>query len=189
MRDMDGKIDAVIDGGECDIGLESTVIALAGRRAVILRPGAVTKEDLLEVLDEVTVDPAVKDPSLSGERPASPGMKYKHYAPRCEFLLVDADGKEFADFVNSLDGEVGVICRESEKDLFACPHKYVTDDRESVRELCHKLFGIFRRADDDGVTRLAARLPDDTGEGLALYNRMIRAAGGKITRPGGATEE
>ena len=189
MRDMEGKIDAVIDGGECDIGVESTVIALDGKSARIFRPGAVTREDLLEVLDEVTVDPAVKDPSLAGERPSSPGMKYKHYAPSCEFLLVDAPREEFADYVNSLEGDVGVICRKSEADGFTCPHKYVIDDRDSVRELCHKLFGIFRRADDDGVSRLVSPLPDDRGEGLALYNRMIRAAGGKITRPGRDTEE
>ena len=189
MRDMNGKIDAVIDGGECDIGVESTVIALNGRRAEILRPGAVTREDLLEVLDEVTVNPAVKDPALAGDRPSSPGMKYKHYAPSCEFLLVDAHGGSFAEFVNSLKGEVGVICRKSEADSFTCPYKYIIDDSDSVRELCHKLFGIFRRADDDGVSRLAAVLPDERGEGLALYNRMIRAAGGKITRPWRDAEE
>ncbi len=182
LRDMDGKIDAVIDGGECDFGLESTVIALNGRRAEILRPGAVTREDLLEVLDEVTVNAAVKDPSAAGDRPSSPGMKYKHYAPSCEFLLVDARGDEFAKYVNSLEGKVGVICKKSEEDKFVCPIKYTVGDEDGVGELCHKLFGFFRRADDDGVERLAAAVPDDAGRGLALYNRMIRAAGGRITK-------
>ena len=188
MRDMDGRIDAVIDGGECDIGLESTVIALNGRRAKILRPGAVTREDLLEVLDEVTVDPAVKDPSKAGERPSSPGMKYKHYAPRAEFRLVDAEGVGFASYVNSLNGRVGAICLGSEAGDIDCFRKYTLGDEDDVRELCHRLFAIFRQADDDGVEVLAARLPDGNGESLALYNRMIRAAGSKICKPG-ATEE
>ena len=181
MRDMDGKIDAVIDGGECDIGVESTVIALSGKSAIILRPGAVTREDLLEVLDEVTVDPAVKDPSMAGERPSSPGMKYKHYAPRAEFRLVRAGGEGFSEYVNKLEGKIGAVCLESEAPRIDCFRKYTLKDGDDVRELCHRLFSIFRQADDDGVEVLAARLPDDTGESLALYNRMIRAAGNKIT--------
>ena len=189
MRDMDGKIDAVIDGGECDFGLESTVIALDGKSAKILRPGAVTREDLLEVLDEVTVDPAVKDPSKAGERPSSPGMKYKHYAPRAEFRLVRADGDQFAEYVGKLDGKAGAVCLESEAPRIECYRKYTLKDGDDVRELCHRLFSIFRQADDDGVEVLAARLPDEDGAGLALYNRMIRAAGNKITDPEAATEE
>ncbi|MBR0302398.1 MAG: threonylcarbamoyl-AMP synthase [Clostridia bacterium] len=183
MRDMDGRIDAVIDAGECDIGVESTVIALRGNTAEILRPGGVTREDLLEVLDEVTVSPAVCDPSAAGDRPASPGMKYKHYAPRCEFRLVDAGKSDFINYVNSLDGRVGVICRESVASSFNCPLKYTTCDDDDARELCHSLFAIFRRADDDGAEILCASLPDDKGASLALYNRMIRASGGKIIRP------
>lgn len=190
VRDMDGKIDAVIDGGECDIGVESTVISLNGNRAKILRPGAVTREDLLEVLGEVTVDPAVKDPSKAGDRPSSPGMKYKHYAPRAEFRLVRADGDVFAKYVNGLEGKVGAVCLESEAPSIDCFRKYTLKDGDDVRELCHRLFSIFRQADDDGVEVLAAALPDDSGEGLALYNRMIRAAGNKITDPtDAATEE
>ena len=181
MRDMDGKIDAVIDGGECDFGLESTVIALRGNSAEILRPGAVTREDLLEVLDEVTVNPAVKDPSKTGEKVASPGMKYKHYAPSAKFILVSSSADSFVKYVNSLSGRVGVICLESEAPRFTCDLKYVIGDGEDKKELCHRLFSLFRQADDDGVETLVAMLPDDDGTGLALYNRMIRAAGGKIT--------
>ncbi len=180
LRDMDGKIDAIIDGGECDFGLESTVIALRGNSAEILRPGAVTREDLLEVLPVVTVNPAVKDPSSAGDKPRSPGMKYKHYAPSCEFRLVKGDDASFENYVNTLSGRVGVICKESEADRFNCDFKYTYSDRHDVRELCHMLFAFFRASGDDGCDVLVAMLPDERGEGLALYNRMIRAAGGKI---------
>ena len=181
LQDLDGKIDAVIDGGECDYGVESTVIALHGRSAEILRPGAVTREDLLEVLDEVTVNKAVKDPSAVSGKVASPGMKYKHYAPRAEFRLVRSCGDSFIDYVNSLKGNVGAICLESETGRLACPFVYPVSDGDSVRETCHKLFSIFREADRDGVDVLVSRLPSDEGESLALYNRMIRAAGNRIT--------
>lgn len=183
IRDMDGKIDAIIDGGECDFGLESTVVAIKENSAEILRPGAVTREDLLEIFDKVTVNPAVKDPAAAGDKPKSPGMKYKHYAPSCEFLLVRASGKEFADYVNSLGDGTAVICKKSEEHLINCKIKYILDDGDDVRELCHNLFCYFRKAGDDGAVRLAASLPDDTGAGLALYNRMIRAAGNIISDP------
>lgn len=183
LQDMDGKIDAVIDGGECDFGLESTVIQLKDDSAVILRPGAVTREDLLEVLGEVTVHPSVKDPSSVPGKVASPGMKYKHYSPRARFLLVDSDEEGFVKYVNSLNGEVGAICGERTAGKLNCRFKYVISEKDSVRELCHKLFSIFRQADADGVASLAAMLPGDDGESLALYNRMIRAAGNKIIRP------
>lgn len=176
MRDMDGKIDAVIDGGDCDFGLESTVVSVNGDSVVILRPGAVTREDLLLVCDSVSVSPAVKDPSAAGDRPESPGMKYKHYSPNARFVLVDGDGREFVNYVSSVkDGNVGVICPKDLDGEFECHIKrYLYGDTD---ELCHRLFAFFRQADDDGVTKLFAPLPDDNGRGLALYNRMIRAAG------------
>ncbi len=181
MRDMDGKIDAVIDGGDCDFGLESTVVSVKGDSAVILRPGAVTREDLLLVCDSVSVSPAVKDPSAAGDRPESPGMKYKHYSPKAHFVLLDGDRREFIKFVSSVrDGKVGVICPKELDGEFDCRIKrYLYGDTD---ELCHRLFAFFRQADDDGVTELFASLPDDNGRGLALYNRMIRAAGCKVIK-------
>lgn len=184
MRDMDGKIEAVIDGGACDFGLESTVITVNGRDAEILRPGAVTREDLLEVCDSVSVSAAVKDPLLAGERPVSPGMKYKHYAPKAKFSLVNAEGRAFADYVNSLDmRNVGVICSFEDAPFFRKAKSYVYGHNGDVRELCHNLFGFFRQADDDGIEYLFAELPRDSGQSLALYNRMIRASGSVIIDP------
>ena len=184
LRDMNGRCDAVIDGGSSDFGLESTVITLDGRRAVILRPGAVTKEDLLEVCSEVTVSDAVINPAAAGDRPLSPGMKYKHYSPEAEFILVDAGDREFFEYINSLHNDnIGVIVSDSEKKLLntARPYSYGKDG--DIKELCHSLFALFRQADDDSIKKLYARLPGKDGQSLALYNRMIRAAGSKIIRP------
>lgn len=184
MRDMDGRCDAVIDGGCSDFGLESTVISLDGRHAVILRPGAVTREDLLEVCSEVTVSEAVMNPAAAGERPLSPGMKYKHYSPDAEFVLVDAEDKAFFDYINSLDeAKVGVIVSDSEKELLKNARPYSYGKAGDIKELCHSLFAIFRQADDDGIKKLYARLPGRDGQSLALYNRTIRAAGNRIIAP------
>lgn len=181
MRDMTGKIDAVIDMGEADFGLESTVISITHDSAVILRPGAVTKEDLLEVCSRVTVSEAVKHPDRAGDRPASPGMKYKHYSPNAHFSLFDGDDDEFSSFINDLQGErIGVICNTECAKSINDAKCYTYDKKDGIKELCHNLFSFFRRADDDGVLNLYARLPDDKGQSLALYNRMIRAAGSTI---------
>lgn len=181
VNDMDGRIDAAILSNECSVGLESTVITLNGNNsAIILRPGAITKEDLLEVLDSVAVSPAVTDPLNVGERPASPGMKYKHYSPNCEFVLVDAKSTDFADYVNRQAEVCGAICGESEKDLFFAANTFVYGETDDYKALCFALFAFFRSADNIGVEKLFARVPDKTGYGLALFNRMIRAAANKI---------
>lgn len=189
-RDLDGRCDAIIDGGSSDFGLESTVISISDKgddSVVILRPGAVTREDLLEVASAVTLSVAVTDPSLAGERPESPGMKYRHYAPKCRFVLVDASDGDFFDYVNSAsenERTSGAIVCDSEAGYLKNCRPYSYGRKGDARELCHSLFAIFRKADDDGIKELYARLPEKSGWSLALYNRMIRAAGNKIITPG-----
>ena len=183
VKDMDTRIDAAILSDECDFGLESTVISLNGNGAVILRPGAVTREDLLEILERVEVSPAVTDPSAAGARPASPGMKYKHYSPNAEFVLVDADSKTFASFVESQNEKSAVICGKSEKELFSSAMTFVYGETDDYKALSFALFAFFRSADSAQAEKIYARLPDKSGYGLALYNRMIRAAANKIIKP------
>lgn len=182
VKDMDGRIDAAILSDECDFGLESTVIKLDGDSALILRPGAVTIEDLKEVLTKVDISPAVTDPSAAGDKPASPGMKYKHYSPICDFILVDAAPEKFAEFVNSAEGKSAVICSEEEKEAFKAAKKLVYGKDGDYKALCFSLFAFFRNADAYGAEKLYARVPDTVGYGLALYNRMIRAADCKIIK-------
>ena len=99
--DMSGKIDAIIDGGDCDYGVESTVITLATGVPTILRPGAVTKEMLEAVLGRVEISPAVLSGMAENETAASPGMKYKHYSPKAEIILVEGKKERFEEFVNT----------------------------------------------------------------------------------------
>lgn len=178
--DMDGRIDGAILSKECSVGLESTVITLKDDGAVILRPGAVTREELLEELSFVEISPAVTDPAKASDNPESPGMKYKHYSPKCDFILLDCSSEKFAEYANSRDGNVAVLCGEGEMPFFNRSKTFVYGETDDYKALSFSLFAYFRKADDLKIDKLYARLPEKTGYGLALYNRMIRAAANRI---------
>ena len=176
MADLHGKIDAVVDGGPCAVGVESTVLLLTGRVPSILRPGGVTLEQLEAVLGEVTVDPAVTHMLKKGRRVASPGMKYKHYSPKAHVRIVRGGAEEFAGYVNSLPGQVTALCFEGEQKLLRTP--YVTYGRahDGVSQ-ARRLFDALRHLDEIGAHDVYARCPDEDGVGRAVYTRLLRAAG------------
>lgn len=183
-EDLCGKIPLILDGGSCSIGVESTVIALGedGESCTILRPGAVTKEMLVAVCHHVDVAEAVTDPGKAGDKPLSPGMKYKHYAPKCQVILVDApDSHSFVQYVQAVGkGKYGVLAVNEEVDQFpgaiVLPMGAAGDEAEHAR----RLFALLREADEKTLETLYARLPGENGIDLATYNRIIRAAGGRI---------
>jgi L-threonylcarbamoyladenylate synthase len=118
MRDMDGRIDAVLDGGTCGVGVESTIVTLASDPPRLLRPGGITLEQLQAVLGRVDVDKAVLNPLPKDAKPLSPGMKYKHYSPKANIIIIQSDEKTFADFVNSHKAPgVAVLCYTGEEKL------------------------------------------------------------------------
>ena len=181
--DMMDRVDMIIDGGESEIGVESTVISIADGIITILRPGAVTEAMLSEIADKVVIDKAVTDLASVGAKPASPGMKYKHYAPSAEVILVEADSNDdFTHYVNSnaADGD-GVFSSKAEMNNFNI-HVLITGEIGSASELNHSLFSLLREADDLHLKRVYIRKPPAWGEHLALFNRLIRAAAGKIVK-------
>ncbi|MBQ7203335.1 MAG: threonylcarbamoyl-AMP synthase [Eubacterium sp.] len=170
--DMLGKVDAIIDGGDCEVGVESTVITLAGDTPTILRPGAVTKEMLEAVIGEVEISPAVLNELDKDETAASPGMKYKHYAPKARVMLVNADKESYERFVNA-KANAFALCFDD--DNVTIPH--ITFGKESDGESQAKeLFDALRQLDALGAKRVYARLPEKDGVSMAVYNRLIRAA-------------
>ncbi len=184
--DMDGRIEMILDGGECDIGLESTVIKLEEENGcTILRPGAVTEEMLGEVCSFVSVSKAVIDPQIADKiKPESPGMKYKHYSPSAEVILVDADDAVFIEYVNrTANGKFGVITSEDNASKLNGGTVLLTGEQRNAREESRKLFTLLRRADELGLDKVYVPLPPANGEYLALYNRLIRAAGCKTVKP------
>ena len=120
MNDMEGKIEAVLDGGECAVGLESTVITLAAEVPRVLRPGGVTVEQLRAVLGEVEVDDAVLHQLAQGQTAASPGMKYKHYAPKANVILLKCTDDAYIDYVNKNSGSgVAALCCDEDIPLLS----------------------------------------------------------------------
>ena len=189
LADLDGQIDMIIDGGPCDIGLESTVIRLDGEDAcTVLRPGAVTPQMLAEVCREVTISPAVVEPSLAdGIAPESPGMKYRHYAPKAEVVLIDAGREAFLKYVReNAAGKYGVMIPNEDAVYVSGGTLLLTGSAGDVKEASRRLFSLLRRADEAGLEKVYTRLPEPEGESLALYNRIIRAAGCRILKLGAA---
>lgn len=183
--DMDGRIDMIIDGGECDIGLESTVIKLTDNGCIILRPGAITEEMLREICPDVSIAKAVIEPAVAAEQKVeSPGMKYKHYSPKAEVILVDANDDEFVSFVNTYSGEkCGVFASSDIAHLFTIAKPLITGETANAKDESKRLFSLLREADEAMLEKVYIQLPPAQGEYLALYNRLIRAAGGKIVKP------
>ena len=182
LHDMDGKIAAVVDGGPCEVGVESTVLTLCTRVPRILRPGRVTPEDLFDVLGEVEVDDAVLGQLAEGAVAASPGMKYKHYSPKAEVYIVDGSAEGFAKYVNEKVAEraaeeaaVAALVFDGEEDLVNCVTLPFGAEDDSLGQAEH-LFDDLRRADELGVSDIYVRCPSAEGVGLAVMNRLLRAA-------------
>lgn len=178
--DLDGKIDAVVIGGDCAVGVESTVVSLVGDKPRLLRPGAVTPEQLRTVLPDLVIDDAVLEKLKEGEKAASPGMKYKHYAPKTEAFLVEGCGNSFVKFVNQ-KSECAAVCFEEEYyNVNITKISYGSKRNEST--LAQNVFSVLRDVDALGVKEVYIHAPSKDGVGLAVYNRLIRACGFKVIK-------
>ena len=169
--DMMDKIDAIIDGGDCDYGVESTVITLACDPPVLLRPGAVTKEMIESVIGEIKVAPAVLEGMKDDEVAASPGMKYKHYAPKAKVVMVDADKNTYERFVNSQKDAFALCFDDDNVSIPKITYGKEDNDLSQAREV----FDSLRELDEMGAKKVYARMPHRDGVGMAVYNRLIRA--------------
>lgn len=182
MDDMWGRIDAVLDGGDCNFGVESTVVTLATEVPRLLRPGAVTPEELREVLGEIEIDEAVMGKLKEGVKAASPGMKYKHYSPKAEITIVKSTLEAFCQFTEQMRDKSNVfaLCFDGEQEHIPLP--CVTYGRESdALTQSHRLFTALRELDERGAGVVYARCPSTEGVGMAVYNRLLRAAGFSVT--------
>lgn len=178
LDDMHDRIPLILDGGSSAVGVESTVITLATARPRVLRPGGITVEQLRALLGEVDVDDAVLHKLAEGVRAASPGMKYKHYAPRADITIVKGTFEEFRRFVETKEKDAFVLCFAGEEKYFSHAVTYGRED-DGLSQ-ANRLFDALRELDEQGANTVYARCPALSGVGLAVYNRLIRAAGFKI---------
>ena len=173
--DMTGRADAVCNGGDCQVGVESTVITLATEIPILLRPGGVTLEELQEVLGEVKVSDAVLNPMKKDEKAESPGMKYKHYSPVAELTVIRGNLEEFASFEAS-DEYDAVLCFCGEEDRFSDKITVTFGYENDPLSQAQRLFDALRELDEKGAKKVMVRSPSEKGVGLAVCNRLYRAA-------------
>ena len=176
--DMNGRIPLIIDGGNCEIGVESTVISFAEDPPRLLRPGGVTLEEMTSVIGEIVVDDAVLNKLEEGATASSPGMKYKHYAPSADITIIKSDFEVFKTLCESEEDVTALVFDGEEKEL-SCPCISYGDKNDGYSQSA-RLFDALRELDEMGAVKVYARCPDTKGMGLAVYNRLIRAAGFKI---------
>lgn len=179
--DMNGRIPCIIDDGGCAVGVESTVIAFEGDSIRLLRPGFISVSDLKEVTENVLVDKGVLEMVSQDAVVSSPGMKYKHYSPKADITIVDGDIESFQKYVseNIDDGTWCMVFSDSDTADIGCPALvYGNTDEEQAR----LLFDVLRELDKYGAQKVYARCPNKTGVGLAVYNRLLRAAGFQVVK-------
>lgn len=180
LHDLAGKVEAVLDGGPCRVGLESTILDLTVFPPRVLRPGGVTLEQLREALGQVELDPGLVKP---GETPKAPGMKYRHYAPAAEVTLLRcADPEAFRAYAANLpDAGTAVLCWAGEEASFPGKRVLAYGRGDAPETLAANVFAALRELDAPEIRHILVRCPEESGVGLAVVNRLKKAAGGKIT--------
>lgn len=177
-QDMNGRIPLIIDGGNSKIGVESTVISFAEDPPRLLRPGGVTLEEMTELIGEITVDDAVLNRLQEGQTASSPGMKYKHYAPSADITIIKSNFEQFKVLCESEASITALVFDGEEKELSCSAVTY--GSKNDGYSQSARLFDALRELDEMGAKKVYARCPETKGMGLAVYNRLIRAAGFKI---------
>lgn len=182
LSDLDGKIDAVVVSENSTVGVESTVITLCTNPPRLLRPGGVTLEQLREIIPDIAVDKAVLSQIEEGAKVASPGMKYKHYSPKARVIMVDAEIDAFAEYVNNQTGEgVYALVFDGEEEKIKLPCLSFGKKEDHLSQ-ANKLFNALRTLDEKGCQKCFTRVPQKSGVGMAVYNRLIRAAAFEVIK-------
>lgn len=177
INDLEGRVDAIVISDDCSVGVESTVITLCTDVPRLLRPGAVTPEQLKSVLPKIEIDSAVTAEPEKGKPVASPGMKYKHYSPKTKVILIRGTKENYINFVNSKISQRGAfaLCFREDAESIKIPCVCYGGMNDELSQ-ANGLFSALRQLDEKGAAVAYAHSPELAGVGLAVYNRLIRAA-------------
>ena len=190
IEDLSGRIEMIVDGGASDIGLESSIIDLSGEVPMILRPGFITKEDFEQVVAEVEYDSAVLATRPQDSIVAkAPGMKYRHYAPKGQIIIVEGEASKVVKKINALAAEqeakgcrVAVLCAEETKEQYHCEHVYSLGSLNSEKEISAHLFAVLRDFDTEQMEIIYSESFEHTRLANAIMNRLRKAAGYQTLR-------
>ena len=179
--DMDGRLPLILDGGECDVGVESTVVSVVGDKPTLFRPGHITLEDLERALgEEVEVSKAILEKLPEGAVVRSPGMKYKHYAPKADVTLLNGTFEQFKAYVDAhADQNPSCLCFTGEAEKLGVPCVEYGREGDGADQAKH-IFRSLRALDEQGDAVVYARCPQKDGLSMAVYNRLIRAAAFRV---------
>ena len=187
-NDMDGRIDMIIDGGSSTIGLESTIVDLTEDVPIILRPGYISMNSLSRVVGDVVYDPAILDIG-SDAAPRAPGMKYRHYAPKGNLLIVKGEKEKVIDYIRSQakvaisNGErVGIIATEETYLNYSATVVQNIGSRDDEETIARRLYAVLRDFDEDDISIIYSEDFDTPNMGQAIMNRLIKAAGHHIIK-------
>lgn len=181
VNDMTGRIDGIIDGGDCNVGVESTIVDFTGDKPVILRPGGITYEDLKNAGIDAEIDKNILKSLSANEVPKCPGMKYKHYAPNADVTVVEGEKTVVKNKIKELLEEnrnkiTGVLSmNDADYDTAV-----ILNAGKDNKEYAKNLFSSLREFDELGVEVVFAEFCEDDGYGLAVKNRLYKAAGQKV---------
>ena len=188
VEDMDGRIDMILDGGDVEIGLESTIIDLTVMPPQILRPGYVTCEMLEQVLTKVDIDVTILRED-SGQVPRAPGMKYRHYAPKGELVIVEGQPMQAAACMNQMAAEdsargerTGIIGTEESIGQYCADVVISLGTRGDQNAIARNLYAALRRMDEEKVTKIYSESFADIDLGQAIMNRLLKAAGHRVIK-------
>ena len=186
-KELEGKVSAIIDGGETNIGLESTVVKVVNGVPVILRPGKITPEEIKKVVGTVAIDPNVFEKPKENTKVESPGMKYRHYAPKGELTIVEGDPKKVAAYINeqtaahkSRGEKTGIIGTSEMAKKYQADSIKIAGSRDDEEAIARQLYTFLREFDDEDVAFMYSEAFDSTGMGQAIMNRLLKAAGHKV---------
>jgi len=185
--DLMGRIPLILDGGHTEYGLESTVCDLTGETPLVLRPGGITAEEIKEVAGMVEISASVLTPLSENEVASSPGMKYSHYAPKAEVIVLKGSKENTVAQIRKmydkdiLKNENPIIfCYKEDEKLFPDMNVLHQGENQNVHQVARTLFKNLREVDGKGYTKVYFQAVPETGIGLAVMNRIIRAAGFKL---------
>ncbi|MBF8983747.1 threonylcarbamoyl-AMP synthase [Lutibacter sp. B2] len=191
IKDLNGKVDGIVSGGSSQVGLESTVLDITLEIPMILRPGGITKEDLEQVLERVEIDPGIEGVTSDDVTPRAPGMKYTHYSPQADVIIVSGKVDEIVPKIIELTKQkqkegkkVGIMCTDETKNKYMNGIVYSMGSREKIETIATKLFDTLRQFDEEDVDLIFAEGIDRKSVGHAIMNRMIKAAGYNVIKSG-----
>ena len=183
IEDMNGRIDAIIDGENCEVGVESTIVDATGEVPVLLRPGGISYEEICDVVPETVIDEHILNSLSEGEKPLCPGMKYKHYAPEADVTVVEGDMRTVKKKIDELLKENGdKVCGVLTMSENAYDSAIILSGGTTNKDYAKTLFSNLREFDRLGVEVVFAEFESHDGYGLAIKNRLYKAAGHKVIK-------